>query len=107
MPLAIIKLTLYNPENNEIRSEHTRAFIPWKILKRSVRLMKQLKGKDPNDLEEAVIDELSVLVADVFNNAISVHDLEEFSDVSEMISIIQTIISRANGILPNPTPPGR
>lgn len=106
MPLSVIKITLYDPETSEIKDEHARAFIPWKILKRAARLMKKVDPKRPNDLTDDVVDELTALIAEAFGNKVSVHDLEEYSDVGEMMAILDTIVNRAQGILPNPPPPG-
>ena len=57
-----ITLTLYDPETNEAIKNYTRGFVPWRLVKRSVQLMKTL---DANNLTEADVDSLGELVCDI------------------------------------------
>lgn len=95
-------ITLYD-ENNEVKQTFTQPFVPWKMLKEAVRIAKKL---DPENLKEEDIDELGALVVAVFKGRFSVEDLNQGADLNEMITVIQMIVSRANGLDGNPTVPG-
>lgn len=90
---APIKITLYDPETNEVKSEHSRVFVPWGVLKRAVRLM---KGLDPQDMNEDDVDAMAGIVCEAFGNKFSVEELGQGADVGEMMTVIQQIIGRAN-----------
>jgi len=96
---TILKITLYD-ENNEVKAEYTRLFIPWKLLKASIRLMKKI---NLDNLTEDAADELAALVVEVFGNQFTVDDLNEGADISEMLTVIMTVAARANAV--NPIPP--
>ncbi len=96
---TVLKITLYD-ENNEVKAEYTRLFIPWKLLKASIRLMKKI---NLDDLTEEAADELAALVAEVFGNQFTVDQLNEGADISEMLTVIMAVAARANAL--NPTPP--
>lgn len=98
-----ISITLYG-EENEILSTHTRMFVPWKLLKAAVRLSKEL---DANDMSEADVDALAGLVVEAFGNKFSVDDLNEHADVSDMVVVLQAIVSKASNGLGNFTRPGK
>lgn len=89
-----IKLTLYGP-SDEVISEYSRTIVPWKILKRAVRLSKEL---DETDLKEADLDSLAQLVVDFYGNAFGLEDLENGADVAELLSVLQAIIAKASAI---------
>ncbi len=92
-------ITLY-AEDNEVKATYTRTFVPWRLLKMAVRLVKRL---NLNDLSEEDIDLLSALVIDVFGNQFSVEDLDNGADVTDMVSVLTTIMNKASGL--NPTKP--
>ena len=97
-------ITLYDPKTDEVKETYTRLFVPWKLLKQAVRLTKDL---DPNNMTEDSMDALAGLVVEVFGNKFSVADLNEGADVSEMIAVLNTIVTRAGGaVAANPPPPG-
>jgi hypothetical protein len=100
-----LRITLYDPETNEEKATFTRMFVPWKLLKAAVRLSQELKG---NELSEADADALAGLVVEAFGNKFSIEDLNEGSDIGEMITVMNQIIGRASGAVAGnpPTPPG-
>lgn len=100
-PLVI---TLYDPETNEEKATFSRAFVPYKLLKAAIRLSKAIK---PEDLNEDDADALASLVVEVFGNKFSVEDLNECSDITEMVTVLNMIMAKARGLMPNPTPPGK
>ena len=89
-----IKLTLYDPQTDEVKAEHTRIFVPWKILKASVRLMKDMNKEDPT---EENLDQMAALIVDVFGDKFTVDELNEGADVGEMMAVLKAIISHASG----------
>jgi len=95
-------IRLYDDDNEY--KEFTRLFVPWKLLKLSVRLAKEL-NLDPDNMTEEDIDALSGLVVEVFGNQFSIEDVNNKADVSDMISVLHTIIAKATGNA-NPTLPG-
>lgn len=99
-----LKITLYDPETNEIVKECSRAFIPWKVLKRAIRLMKNFK---PEDISEEDADELAALVVDAFGGQFTLDELNNGADLSEMMTVLTGIMASAQGISPNPPPQGR
>jgi hypothetical protein len=94
-------IRLYDVENEY--EEFTRLFVPWKLLKVAVRLSKELT-LDPDNISEEDADALASLVVEVFGNQFTIEDLNEKADISDMISVLQTIVSKATGS--NPTLPG-
>ncbi len=95
-------LTLYD-KNDEVIKECTRSIVPWKILKKAVKLTKEI------DLEnidgEADIDAIASLVVEVFGDQFTIEELDESADIGDMVAVLQSIIARANRVSLNPTPP--
>lgn len=107
MPIsAPLKITLYDPETNEVRKEFVRSFVPWRLLKKAIQLSKSLKNLDENDLKEEDVDAIAGLVVDVFGDQFTVDELNQGADLAEMMTVMQAIVSKASGITPNPPPPG-
>jgi hypothetical protein len=104
---SAIKLSLYDAETNEERATFTQAFVPWRMLKAAVRLSKRL-NKNLDDLTEEDIDALSELVVEVFGQRFTVDELNDGADLTEMLTVLTAIISRAKGLTPEnpPQPPG-
>lgn len=89
-----IKLTLYDPQTDEVKSEYTRMFVPWKILKASVRLTKGMNKEEPTEED---LDQMAALIVEVFGNKFTVNELNEGADVGEMMSVLKAVISHASG----------
>lgn len=125
--MSEIKITLYGP-NDEAGETFTRRTIPWGFLKRALRLSEQIEaGKEPaepekNDFfsrfgrwihrndrklssEEQMIDVISEFVVDVFNNQFTVKELEDGAEISEIMTVLQAIVSRAKVMVPSNPPP--
>lgn len=101
-----ITLHLYNPETQEQEKTYSAVFIPWKILKRAIRLNKTLGSKPAAEFEESDIDEISSLVIAIFGNGLTTDVLDEQTDISEMMVVVQSIVGRARGIM-DPTLPSK
>lgn len=101
-----IILHLYNPETQEEEKSYSAVFIPWKVLKRAIRLNKTLGNKSETEYEEANIDEIASLVIAIFGNGLTTEMLDEQSDINEMMAVVRSIVSRARGIM-DPTLPSK
>lgn len=105
MALTPMRITLYDPATSEVKGEYNQLFVPWRLLKVAVRLAKELGGAA--DLSDEQVDALAGLVVETFGNRFSVQDLESGADISEMMTVLQTIVGRASGSMKgNPTLPG-
>jgi hypothetical protein len=105
--MANLKITLYDPETNEAKATYTRTFVPWKLLKRSVRLMKKFGADfDVDSMSEDDIDELAALVVDAFGGQFTVDQLGDGADLGEMLTVMTAIMASAGGTSPNPPPQG-
>lgn len=89
---SAIRITLYDPETNEVRKEFTRLFVPWKLLKAAIRLSKTL---DLNNITEEMMDDLAGLVVEIFGNQFSIADLNDGADVGEMITVLNQVMAKA------------
>lgn len=110
--MALIKLTIYNAESEPVKDVAT-SLIPWGIMKRAIRLAKSmggLAGKDETSILEAMsdedIDNLTQLVVDVFGGRVTVKELEQGAEVTEMLAVLTAVVTKAFGASANPTPPG-
>ena len=92
---------LYDQNDEEV-AVFSRSFIPWKALKKAIKLIKQI---DLEDLKEEDIDLIAGLIAEVFGDKFTVEQLDDGADLGEMLAVLQNIMARANGISLNPTPP--
>ena len=102
---APLVLNLYD-ESNEVTKTCTRVFVPWKMLKKGIALHKQLGSKSPEEYEESDIDALTAYIMAVFNGqGLTIELLDEQSDVTEMITVIRSVVSRAKGIMDPTLPP--
>ena len=98
-------LNLYD-ENNEITKTCTRVFVPWKMLNKGIKLYKDIGSKSPEEFEEADIDALTAYVMAVFDGqGLTIELLDEQSDITEMITVIKSVVSRAKGIMDPTLPP--
>lgn len=98
-----IEITLYGPDD-EVIKDFSKLVVPWKILKRAMRLIK-LQNKDEADLTEEDIDSIADLVVEAFGGQFTRQDLDNGADISDMMSVLQMIVNKAQGLLPNQTPP--
>lgn len=89
-----IKMTLYDPETSEVKAEHTRLFVPWKVLKAAVRLMKSFNREEPTEED---LDQMAALIVEVFGGKFTVDELNEGADVGEMMAVLTAVISHASG----------
>jgi len=100
--MPMMTITLYD-ENSDPVKTFNRGFVPWKLLKKAVKLSKNI---DVNDLGEESLDELAGLVVETFGNQFTIEELNEGADINEMITVLQTVISKASTAMGNPIKPG-
>jgi len=103
-----LKVTLYDPETNEVIHEFTQMFIPWRMFKAAIRISKQLGNVDLNDLAnlpEELYDELTALICEIFGHRFTPEELGNGAEFGDMIPVINQILAKA-GALGNPTKPG-
>lgn len=98
-----IEITLYDPETNEVIKTYVRGFLPWKLVKRAIQLMKSF---DADTMTEEDVDKIAQLVVEVFGNQFTLEQLNDGADVSEMITCLNAIVSKLSGGSLNPTSPG-
>ena len=89
-------------EDNEVKKSFSRSFVPWKMLKKAVKLSQDI---DFDKLKAEDMDQIAGLVVEVFGDQFTLEDLDDGADVGEMLVVIQNIVARANAIQLNPTPP--
>ena len=105
MPVAIV-LNLYDPETQEVAETFTQNFVPWKMLKKGIALNKLLGSRDANEYTEEDADAITNYILAVFTrDGLTASKLEEQSDLSEMMTVVKTIVSRAKAIMDPTSPP--
>jgi len=99
-----LSITLYD-NDNEVVKTFTRTFVPWKLLKRAVKLVKVFGNDfDPDNMKESDIDELAALVVDAFGGQFTIDQLNDGADLGEMMTVLTGIMASAQGTVPNPPP---
>lgn len=102
---APIVLHLYDPETNELKETLIRSFLPWKMLKKAVRLQKELDGVEDGQYAEEQMDAVAQYIIELFGHDLTVEILDEQADTAEMQAVLQAIIARARGIMDPTLPP--
>jgi hypothetical protein len=104
-----IEITLYDPETDEVKQTYSRAFVPWEVLKATIRLIPMLNSDDPSSMSEDLIEEMAGLVAEAFGNRFSAQEASRGCDIGEMLTVLINIMARAEQLMPatpaNPTNP--
>jgi hypothetical protein len=104
MPKAPVELDLYDSDDEKVKSLH-RLIVPWGILKKAARLNKRIGKAKDDDLGEEDVDEITDLVIQIFGeDKVTRDELDRYADVGDMISVIKTIVARAQGLIPNAPP---
>jgi hypothetical protein len=103
MPVPV-ELTIYD-SNYEPVKKLSRLVIPWGVLKKAVRMAKTISAKNPNDLGDDEMDAISDLIIHVFGEEkITRAELDAGVDIGDMVTTIQAIVARGQGLLPNAPP---
>jgi hypothetical protein len=91
---APILLNLYDRETQEVKETLSAVFVPFDILKASLRLTKQLGSKPAEDLTEDDIDAIAALVKEIFPSNVTLDTLLKHADLSDMMNVLQNINGR-------------
>lgn len=96
-----IKITLYESGNQEVKQEYSCLIIPWGVLKKAIALTKSI---DEENVGVEDLDAIAALVVQAFGNQFTVQDLDAGADISEMLTVLQSIVARAGALITeNPT----
>lgn len=101
MPVPIT-LNIYN-EDNEIANTYSRNFVPWKLLKKAIALRK-VANKVNEEITADDMDAIAGYVIEFFGNGMTLEELDNGADMSEMLTVIRAVMARAAGIV-DPTIP--
>jgi hypothetical protein len=82
-----MRITLYT-EESEVKRTYTRSCVNWRLLKNAVKIAKKLNTDEG-------VNALAVLVVDAFGCQFSVEELISGADKGEMMSVMNTIITKA------------
>ena len=128
--VAPLQITLYGPGDEE-KGTYTKQVVSWGLLKRAIRLSEEMNAAEnqsqvtePTDWparfqrwlhrndrpisgEEQMIDRLSEFVVDVFDGQFTVKDLDDGAEISEIMAVMQSIVSRAKTMVPTKPPTTR
>ena len=96
---APLEITLYT-QNDEVKKTYTRSIIPWRVLKKAVKL----QSLDQEHLVEEDIDSIASLVVEAFGDQFSLDELNNGAELGEMMTVLTTIVTRASATFKaNPT----
>ncbi len=108
-PLLVIKLTLYD-ENNEVKRELVRTFIPWGILEVALDLQEDFSsietdGKgNPVNIQREQIEKLTEFVMFLFGNSVTSEELNLGASLQDMFSTFrQVFVMVEQSMAANPT----
>ncbi len=107
--LPSIKLTLYD-ENNEIKRELVRTFIPWGILEVALDLQEDFsniemdKDGTPINIQREQIEKLTEFIMFLFGNSVSAEELNLGASLQDMFSTFRQVSVMVSQIMAqNPT----
>ena len=108
-PLSVIKLTLYD-ENNEVKRELVRTFIPWGILEVALDLQEDFssietdKKGNPINIQKEQIEKLTEFVMFLFGNSVTSEELNLGASLQDMFSTFrQVFVMVEHSMAANPT----
>lgn len=108
MTTTPIKLTLYDPETNEVVRELSRAFVPTGIFTEIVKLLPLMDLKNPQKVDPEAAESMYALISELFGGQIAVDQIKQGTDLNEFLALFETIVARVKTETPtNPTLPGQ
>ena len=112
MPITPIKLTLYNPETNEVEREFSRAFVPTGNFTEMVKLLPLMDLKNPQIVDPDTAESIYALISELFGGQITIDQIKQGTDLNEFLALFETIVARVKTETParaepNPTLPGQ
>ncbi len=94
-----LEITLYS-QNDEVKHKFTRSIIPWRVLKKAVRL----QGIQQEHLTEENVDDIAALVVEAFGDQFSLDELNNGAELGEMMTVLQSIVTRASASFQDANP---
>ena len=91
---ALISLTLYDKEDQPIKT-YEKSVIKWGLMKKAIKLGKSMNIED---FGETDLDKISEFVCDLFDNQITLKELEDGADMGEVFAAFKGVISKANSM---------
>lgn len=91
---ALISLNLYD-ENDEVTNTLEKSVIKWGIMKKAIRLGKNINVEN---FEENDFDKISAFVCEVFDNKVTVDELETGADMGDVFSVFKSVINKAGSM---------
>jgi hypothetical protein len=120
MLLTPIKLTFYDRKTQEATKEFSQSVITFGMLLRASQLSEIIESAEKKEKkwwmwweknitkEEEQINAMLKLVVDLFDNQFTIDELRDGADVSDVVTVLRSITSRATNIMTaNPTQPRR
>ncbi len=99
-----IEMILYD-EDSEPKVTYRQSFVPFRLLKEAVKLQEYVSElQDPQKMKPETIDNLADFVVAFFGNKFSREDLLDGAELSEVMTVINQIVTKINGGA-NPTLP--
>lgn len=95
---SLISLNLYD-ENDEVIKTVEKSVVKWGVMKKAIKLGKSM---DVEDFEEADFDKISQFVCEVFDNKVTVKELEDSADMQDVFSVFKAVTNRASALNINP-----
>lgn len=99
-----IELILYD-EDSEPKATYRQSFVPFRLLKEAVKLQEYVgELQNPQKTKPETIDNLADFVVAFFGDKFSREDLMDGAELSEVMTVINQIVTKINGDA-NPTLP--
>lgn len=108
-PLSAITLKLYD-ENNEVKQELSRSFIPWGILEIAIDLQEEFDNiqvgaeNKPANIEREQLEKLTDFILFLFGNKVTADELKTSASLEDMFSTFQQVFVMVSQMMTkNPT----
>lgn len=96
LTFAPIQITLYD-ENDEPIKTYSLSVVRWGLLKKAIKLSKQINQKD-EEIEEEAMDAISAFVCQLFRDKFTPTQLDEGADIAEIMSAFRAVVNRAAAV---------
>ena len=108
-PLSAITLKLYD-ENNEVKQELSRSFIPWGILEIAIDLQEEFDNIQVDaenkqiDIGREQLQKLTDFIVFLFGNKVTADELKNSASLEDMFSTFQQVFVMVSQMMTkNPT----
>jgi hypothetical protein len=94
-----IELKLYDADD-AVTKTLVRSIVPWGMMKRALRLANRLNKIDLDNMPEDALDDLTGFIVAIFGDKATAEELEAGADTSDMISVMNQVVAKAQGLMP-------